>query len=342
MNKEILYEDIKTLDDPILIDLRSPSEHRSHKIIGSVNMPILNDEERKIVGTLYDSGEILESKKRAVAFASGKLPKLFDFIADQSAKRDVVLYCSRGGYRSTALFYFLNSMSIETFKLKGGYKSYRKYVMRKLDEYAERSTFVDLNGYTGVGKTKILSELKALGANVLDLEGLARHRGSLLGNLERRAQPSQKDFEAMIVEAFESFRGDVVFVESESHKIGDLFVPKVLHDAYYKKGIQVLITLPVEERVKNIRDEYVDYDEAFRASLTASLDELGRFIGKKRVRKYREYIDAGDYDEIIEDLIENYYDISYKTRKSGFKGTIENTSPEASAKKLFDAFVAER
>lgn len=339
MNKEILYEDVKKLNNPLLIDLRSKSEHDSAKIIDSVNFPILNDEERKIVGTLYDSGEILKSKKEAVKFGSYKLPEIFEYITEAKKTRDVVLYCSRGGYRSKALFYFLNSLSIEVFKLKGGYKSYRKYIMNNLEKYSNEFEFINLNGYTGVGKTKILKELENLGANVLNLEGLAHHRGSLLGNLEREIQPSQKDFEALIENKFESFNGKYVFVESESHKIGNLFVPKTLHDRYYKYGIQVLITLPIEERIKNIRDEYVNYDENFKNSLLNSLDELSRFIGKKRVESYIKPIEDEDYDVVIEDLIENYYDHSYKRNNRDFSIILDNRSPKKSAEILLEKFI---
>lgn len=336
MNREIVYDDIEQLHHPLLIDLRSASEHEAQKIIGSVNFPIMNEEERAVVGTLYDRGEILEAKKKAVSFASYKLPELFAFIADHSKERDIVLYCARGGYRSTALFYFLNSLSIQVFKLKGGYKSYRKSIMKRLDKYAREFRFITLNGGTGVGKTKILKELEKMGANVLDLEGLAHHKGSLLGNLENRPQPSQKNFEAMIAHQFESFRGNTVFVECESYRIGEVLVPKALHDAYAKDGTQVLVELSMEERLQNIKEDYVFDDEAFNASLMESLDNLARFIGKKRVRNYRDKISEGNYDFIIEDLIVNYYDHTYKLRSEGYDYTLENSDPRAAAKNLMD------
>lgn len=339
MNKEINYEEIKKLNNPLLIDMRSETEHEGAKIIGSVNFPILNSEEHKNVSILYDSGKVLESKKEAVKCASYKLPEFFNFVSDNTKKRDVVLYCSRGGYRSTAPFYLLNSLSVSVYKLKGGYKSYRKYIMKNLKEYSKNFEFINLNGYTGVGKTKILKELEKLGANVLNLEKLARHRGSLLGNLEENTQPSQKDFEALIENKLESFSGKYVFVECESYKIGKLFVPKVLHDRYYNDGVQVLVTLPIEERIKNIRDEYVNYDERFKDSLSKSLDDLSKFIGKKRVAKYKKLIQDEEYEVIIEDLIKNYYDISYKLKKSGYDFEIENLSPKESAGKLMEKFI---
>lgn len=339
MNKEINYEEIKKLNNPLLIDMRSETEHEGAKIIGSVNFPILNTEEHKNVSILYDSGEVLESKKEAVKYASDKLPEFFNFIADNAKEKDIVLYCSRGGYRSTAPFYLLNSLSMGVYKLKGGYKSYRKYIMKNLEEYSKNFKFINLNGYTGVGKTKILKELEKLGANVLNLEELASHRGSLLGNLEENIQPSQKDFEALIENKFESFSGKYVFVECESYKIGKLFVPKTLHDSYYNDGAQVLVTLPIDKRVENIKDEYVNYDEHFKKSLSKSLEDLSKFIGKKRVTMYKELIDNEEYEVIIEDLIKNYYDISYKLKNSGYDFTLDNSSPKESAKKLIEKFM---
>ncbi|WP_036730266.1 tRNA 2-selenouridine(34) synthase MnmH [Peptoniphilus mikwangii] len=323
--------------NPLYIDLRSEEEFSNETIPGSINLPILNNEERKIVGILYVNGNVEEAKSKAVKFASHKLTDYYNYIANNCRNRETVLYCSRGGYRSTVLFNLLKTLDEPVYKLNFGYKGYRKYVMNELPKLVSKFNFINLNGYTGCGKTQILYELKKLGADVLDLEKLANHRGSLLGHIGLNRQPSQKMFESFLFDELRNMNGTNIFIESESTKIGSITVPKYLYDAYSKSGSQILITSSIDFRIKNIKDEYISSENKnFKTEINDALDNLSRYISEKRLIKYKQCIKDEDYDTIIRELIEKYYDQNYSIKKADFALRIDNSNSKECAEKIFN------
>ncbi|MBS0312362.1 MAG: tRNA 2-selenouridine(34) synthase MnmH, partial [Proteobacteria bacterium] len=207
-----------------IIDVRSPGEFSEDHIPGAVNLPVLDDAERERVGTLYKQISSFEAKKVGAALVSRNIAKHLDawFIDKPKSYRPLV-YCWRGGSRSGSLTHVLQKIGFGAVQLEGGYKAYRRHVVAELDRLPALLTYRVVCGPTGSGKSRLLQALADAGAQVLDLEALAAHRGSLLGALPDQPQPSQKSFESAIWFALSRFdSAHPVFVESESKKIGAL------------------------------------------------------------------------------------------------------------------------
>ena len=315
MFKPTDYEEILKFNSPLFIDLRSEEEYEEGTISGAISMPVLSNEERKIVGTLYVSGDIKGAKEKGVEFFTPKLTEYYRRISEMEEEHDVVLFCARGGYRSTALFNLLKTLGHSVYKLNHGYKSYRRYVLNFLDTLGDYD-YVILKGYTGCGKTEILKELRERGENVLDLEGLERHRGSLFGGVGMGDQPSQKNFESALMESFKSFKPGPVFVEGESSRIGSINLPNQLIKAMAKSEKVFLIEDRLERRVERIKGDYLkDYGPDKKEEIISAFENLKRYISAERYENYLKMIDEENFDFIIEDLIIKYYDANYSIKK---------------------------
>ena len=315
MFKPTDYEEILKFKNPLFIDLRSEEEFEEGTISGAISMPVLSNEERKIVGTLYVSGDVKGAKEKGVEFFAPKLGSYYRRMSQMEEEHEVVLFCSRGGYRSTALFNLLKTLGHSVYKLNHGYKGYRRYVLKFLETLGDYD-YVVLKGYTGCGKTEILRELKSRGENVLDLEGLARHRGSLFGGVGMGSQPSQKTFESALTESFKSFKPGPVFVEGESSRIGSINLPNPLIKAMAKSEGVFLIEDSVERRVERIKSDYLkDYGPEKKEEIISAFENLKRYISAERYENYLKLIDEENFDFIIEDLIIKYYDANYSIKK---------------------------
>ena len=309
------YEEILKFKNPIFVDLRSEGEFEEGTIPGAISMPVLSNEERKIVGTLYVSGDVKGAKEKGVEFFAPKLGSYYRRISKMEEEHEVVLFCSRGGYRSTALFNLLKTLGHNVYKLNHGYKAYRRYVLNFIDTLGDYE-YVVLKGYTGCGKTEVLKELKGRGENVLDLEDLARHRGSLFGGVGMGAQPSQKTFESALMESFKSFEPGPVFVEGESSRIGSINLPNPLIKAMAKSERVFLIEDSVERRVERIKSDYLkDYGPYKKEEIVSAFENLKRYISAERYENYLKLIDEENFDFVIEDLIVKYYDANYSIKK---------------------------
>lgn len=316
----------------LFLDVRSPKEYEDAHIPGAVNLPLLDDEERVVVGTLYVQGDIEEAKRQGVLFVSQKFPAMMEEIFRLTREtRDLVIYCARGGYRSRSLFHLLrHGMDVPVSRLEGGYKAYRKYVREGLEERIAKHRFIVLDGMTGCGKTEILEELQDLGAQVLDLEGLANHRGSLLGGVGLGDQPSQKQFESALFDALEGEEGPI-FTEGESMRIGSLLLPKSLHEKM-RKSIRLRIDAPMDCRVARIREEYVK--EGNDEEILRALHSLGRYVNPKRLLAMEEKFCNQEVDSLIEELMTSYYDPKYRLGTEVEK-TYTNRDPKACAEEIW-------
>ncbi len=295
----------------IFVDMRSPKEFCDYKIPGAINLPILDDSEREIVGRTYVKESVEKAKYLGINFAKDKLPAYYEKIIDlKKSCDDLVLYCSRGGYRSNVFFTFLRALNVDVKKLIGGYKSYRKYIRENLDSSISQKEFIVLCGKTGVGKTEILNKLKSA-YPVLDLEELANHRGSNFGGIGLTLQPSQKYFESLLFEALDNDKKNF-FTEGESSKIGNIQLPKTLIEKI-SSGRKIIIEDEINSRIKRIKRDYnlSDRDEIYK-----SLLEIKKFISPEREKLYLEKFQEGDYDFLIRDLLLNYYDPHYKKNYS--------------------------
>lgn len=329
-----MFEDSKIEDvidkDFIYIDLRSPSEYKSSHIAGALNLPILDDDERKIVGTLYDNSQVEKAKLLAVKYASVKLSDFYEKIVNLTKEATPILYCSRGGMRSGVLFNFLRSMKIPVKKLHGGYKAYRNYQIEALKKMTEEIDFIVLDGYTGCGKTHIIEELKGLGLDTLNLEKCANHRGSILGAVLLSDQPSQKQFETNIFEELRKRKSNLVFVEAESIRIGKLNVPKYLFDKY-NSSKRILITSSLEKRKERIKKDYVHDNDL---ELIDTLKNLKKRINENLVDQMIKEIENKNYDTVIERLMVNYYDPHYKSSNKTFIKKFLNENSRDTALKI--------
>ena len=315
MFKATDYEEILKFKNPIFIDLRSEGEFEDGTILGAISMPVFSNEERKIVGTLYVSGDVNGAKEKGVEFFAPKLTDYYRRISLMEEDHEVVLFCSRGGFRSTALFNLLKTLGHKVYKLNHGYKSYRKYVLNFMGTLKDYK-YVVLKGYTGCGKTEILKELRKRGENVLDLEGLARHRGSLFGGIGMGLQPSQKTFESDLMESFKSFKQGPVFVEGESPRIGNINLPAQLIRAMAQTDKVFLIEDTIERRTERIKSDYLsDYGLEKKEEIISAFENLKRYISVKRYENYLKLVDEENFDLIIKDLMIKYYDANYSINK---------------------------
>ncbi|MHB8166355.1 MAG: tRNA 2-selenouridine(34) synthase MnmH, partial [Sulfuricella sp.] len=226
--EDLTLAQLARFDD--IIDVRSPSEFRDDHIPGAVNFPVLNDEERARVGTIYKQTSAFDAKKIGAALVARNIAgHVEQHFSDQPKNWRPLVYCWRGGSRSGAMTHILNQIGWRAQQLKGGYKAYRTMVLATLQTLPGRFRYRVICGPTGSGKSRLLTALDELGAQVLDLEGLAAHRGSILGSLPDADQPSQKLFESRLWEALQKFDPDhPVYVEAESKKIGNIRAPDAL------------------------------------------------------------------------------------------------------------------
>lgn len=291
-----------------IIDVRSPIEFNESTIPGSINIPVFNTEERAEVGTVYKQEGKEAAKKRGLEIFSAKLP---DFIeAFRQIDTPKTVFCWRGGMRSKTAATVLDLMGIHTYRLSGGFRTYRQWVVNQLEEMEFNKPYLYvLNGYTGAGKTAILKQLAENGYPVINLEGMANHRGSIFGHIGLEPN-NQKEFESQLVQALLHYQDTpFVFVEGESKRIGKASLPDFLYKRK-ENGIQLFIDMPMEERIQNILDDYQPWNspEAFM--------EAFRII-KKRIhtpiaKQIEEDLLAGRYADAVSLLLQYYYDPRYE------------------------------
>ncbi len=241
-----------------VIDARSPAEFAEDHLPGAVNWPVLDNDERREVGTEYVQVSAFDARKHGAAIVAKRIGELLDaHVRDKPHGWSPLVYCWRGGQRSGTLAWFLAQIGFRTTVLKGGYKAFREQVREQLKTLPEQFDYVVIAGRTGSGKTRLLHTLADAGAQVLDLEGLARHRGSVLGGLPHEPQPTQKAFETQVWTALSAFdRSRPVYVESESRKIGQLQLPTALLDRMRSVGRVVMLTMPDDARIQLLLEEY--------------------------------------------------------------------------------------
>lgn len=327
------YEELINMENLIFVDVRSEYEFQRETIPGAINIPILNNDERVEISTIYDNGDHECAKQLAVRYASVKLEDIYVKLLDLSENHNVCLFCYRGSMRSTVLFNIMKSMGLNIYRLKGGYKAYRKYVIENLDKLINSQEYVNINGYTGVGKTEILNYLEHSHKNVLNLEQLANHRGSVLGNAGLNEQPTQKMFESLLLDKLKSFDDKPVFVECESSKIGSLNIPKSLRQKYNSSHHQVMINSSLQNRIDRIKCDYLKNPHALE-DIKKGINHLSKYIGKNNSSILIDKLENEDYDSVIESLITKYYDINYAVKSKDFELEIDNENSEKCAEEI--------
>jgi tRNA 2-selenouridine synthase len=322
-----MFEPIEYSDAPknaLFIDVRSPSEYEHASIEGAINIPIFSDDERALIGTMYKQDSTDKAKQKGVDLVSVKLPTLFADIVKlkREMKRPIVLFCARGGYRSSSLAAFLNGMGERVFLLKGGYKGYRTHVRAELERFAEEKNFIVLHGNTGIGKTRILKALKEKGLDILDFEEGANHRGSILGSVGLGAPTTLKQFESYIFHRLIESKTSYIIVEAESRRIGKVFIPPSIHDKM-TKGIHVNLTADYDYRADILIEDYTSHP-TFHEDMEKAIRYLGKYIGQKRVDNYLNMMYAGQLKALAVDLMKNYYDPLYEHKADQIDYALEH------------------
>jgi tRNA 2-selenouridine synthase len=295
-----------------IIDVRSPAEFADDHIPGAVNWPVLDDEERRIVGTCYVQVSPFEARKIGAAMVARNIAAHIDrHVASQPKGWKPLVYCWRGGERSGTMSWFLDRIGFRARILQGGYKAYRAQVRANLDALPLALQFQVICGRTGSGKTRLLGALREAGAQVLDLEGLAAHRGSLLGALPGQAQPSQKAFESALWQALRGYAADrPVFVESESRMIGRLRVPEVLLRRMREESACLHLQVPTAARLALLLEDYAHLGQDVDR-FCAILDQLVELRSRAVVERWQAAARAGDLPTVFGELMELHYDPGY-------------------------------
>ncbi|HEV8312376.1 MAG TPA: tRNA 2-selenouridine(34) synthase MnmH [Burkholderiaceae bacterium] len=295
-----------------IIDVRSPAEFALDHLPGALNWPVLDDEERRIVGTLYVQVSPHEARKVGGAMVARNVARHLDaFVRDKPKQWKPLVYCWRGGQRSGSMAWFLGQIGFRTAQLAGGYKAFRAIVRDELERLPQQLDLRVLCGRTGSGKTRLLQALAAEGAQVLDLEALACHRGSVLGALPDRPQPSQKGFDTALWAALQALNpARPVFVESESAKIGNLRVPDALLTRM-RDAVCLALEMPDEARVQLLLEEYGFFAQR-PEEFCRLLDALTELRGKEQVHAWQDAARAGRWAEVFLDLMHTHYDPLYE------------------------------
>ncbi|WP_083961909.1 tRNA 2-selenouridine(34) synthase MnmH [Tepidiphilus margaritifer] len=296
-----------------IIDARSPSEFLEDHLPGAINLPVLDDTERRIVGTIYKQRSAFEARRLGAAWVAKNLARhLQERLQQYPPSWRPLVYCWRGGQRSAAFVTWLRLIGWPAAQLAGGYKTYRRWVLERLVDLPGHFAWRVLAGPTGSGKTRVLQALAQRGQQVLDLEALARHRGSILGSWPGgESQPSQKAFDTALVAALRRFDPHKpVFVEAESKRIGLVQLPEALHEAMRLAPMIVLDT-PQECRMQLLLEDYAWLGDEPEA-LARRLERFKGFVPNETLRRWHELALRRDLATLFAELIARHYDPLYR------------------------------
>ncbi len=318
----------------VFIDVRSENEYELDHIPNAVNIPILNNELREKTGILYKQVGHEEARIYGFQQIAPILPKIVEQIIALSKEAKVVIYCWRGGMRSQAVAAVLDIMRVPVIRLNKGYKGYRNYI----NEFWQKPfpfPVVVLNGFTGVGKTKIINAISVMphfANQTIDLEGLAGHRGSAFGAIGLMPQPSQKLFESRLWYATENFSyNKPVLVEGESKRIGNILIPDSLFNAM-QKGSCIFAYDTIENRVLKIIEDYEPQKAPL--AIVEAIERLKGSLGKEKTVSLAQSIKNGVYKPVVAMLLNDYYDPLYKhtkQRESNYNLKVDAANTEKAA-----------
>jgi tRNA 2-selenouridine synthase len=301
--------DLASFDE--IVDVRTPAEFALDHVPGAINAPVLSNDERVVIGTLYRTDPFGATRLGASMVATNIANHLRTTFAERPSTWRPVIYCWRGGKRSGSMSTWFNLIGWRAQPLAGGYKSYRRWVVEQLVQAPPQLRWVVLRGLTGCGKTRLLAALGNIGAQVLDLEALASHRGSLLGSLPNQPQPTQKAFDTRLVARLAQFDpAQPVFVEAESRSIGSIRLPAALSSAI-EKSPAVEVHASHESRIGYLGE---DYGHLFEDApfFKSQLDRLLELHGRAVLQHWHALIDEADSASLFTELIDLHYDPAYR------------------------------
>lgn len=291
-----------------IFDVRSPSEYAHAHIPNAISLPLFSDEERKVVGTAYKQESREQAIKIGLDYFGGKMRKMVEEIEAElkdSKDKRVIVHCWRGGMRSAGVAWLLDLYGYKVSTIIGGYKSYRQWIHQ---QFLQEQNYIVIGGYTGSGKTPVLHELKEKGSQAIDLEDLAKHRGSSFGSIDGIPQPTQEMFENLLGESLATVSKDeTVWLEDESQRIGNLNLPAPFWQAIRKAPV-CFLNIPFEERLNHIVEEYGE--ESIQHLIDATL-RIQKRLGGLETNNAVQYIEDGDLQNAFSILL-SYYDKHYK------------------------------
>jgi len=294
-----------------IIDARSPAEFAIDHIPGAINCPVLDNDERRIVGTIYKQQGAFEARRVGGAMVAANLARhLHDQFADQPAHWKPLVYCWRGGLRSGSMVAWLRLVGWDAQQLAGGYKPWRQHVLETIDRLCPQLTLRVICGATGSAKTRVLQSMREQGAQVLDLEALARHKGSMLGQLPGQPQPSQKAFENGLACGLEAYDlAQPVYVEAESRRIGRISLPTVLIERM-RASPCIELRAPSDARLDYLLRDYA-YLGADGEALALLLAPLVERHGKEIVQRWQAWARSAELRPLFGELATLHYDPMY-------------------------------
>ncbi|MBS4535993.1 tRNA 2-selenouridine(34) synthase MnmH [Clostridium sp. D2Q-14] len=312
MIERIKYKNTINRKNIVYIDVRSPKEYNEDTIPEAINIPVLDDNEREKIGYTYNHISKEKAQRMGLEYASKKLVNYYDKVKE-ILKEDkvVILFCYRGGMRSTSIAQILDIMNLPIYIIDGGYKEYRNFVINHLKNYKNKFKYIVLHGYTGVGKTKALVNLQNKGHGILDLENMAQNSGSVFGNIfYNNPSNGQKKFESLLLDKFMNLKEKYIFVESESKRIGNAIMPDFLYNDI-QNGYHVLLSTHIDNRVDIIAEDYLNNKFNNTELVINAIRKLKKRLGKENVQKLEEEFLKNNYKYVIKELMLNYYDPLY-------------------------------
>lgn len=303
------------LDTHCIIDARTPLEFSEDHLPGACNVPLLSNEERVEIGTLYKQQGPKAARIRGMELTAPRFPAIMHEIGALAGGRPIMVYCWRGGLRSKTVATILELTGFPVKQLIGGYKAFRNDISAAFENFIPPGPLVVLHGMTGIGKTTLLTHLQERGESVVDLEGLARHRGSAFGSLGlSQDELSQKHFETLVWDAFRRLPpGRPVYIEGESRRIGRMTLPGNLYDVM-QESYKVWCTASLETRVQRLTSEYGlrIYEDGLRESLL----RIRKKLGGDKYTEIAGYLERWEMAPFMTELIVSYYDrLYYKVRE---------------------------
>ena len=302
------------LDTHLVVDARTPLEFTEDHLPGAINVPLLSDDERVEIGTIYKQTGPHAARVRGLELTAHRFPAMVERIAAAAAGRPILVYCWRGGLRSRTITNILDLTGYRAVQLTGGYKAFRNHVAAQFAPFTPPGPLVVIHGMTGVGKTTFILGLREEGHSVVDLEGLACHRGSAFGELGLTQDLSQKRFETLVWDAFRRLPAGVpVIVEGESKRIGRMTLPGDLYEVM-QASTKVWCEASLETRVRRLTEEYGH--PAYREGMSQALERIRKRLGGETYAAIRGHLEQWEMEPFMTDLVRHYYDkVYYKTRE---------------------------
>jgi tRNA 2-selenouridine synthase len=287
-----------------VIDVRTPAEFEHAHIPGAINLPLFSNEERSVIGTLYLKKGSDDAMTKGLEFIRPKMKLLANSGYDIAPAGEALMHCWRGGMRSSSMAWLLNAVGIKTYTLTGGYRGYRRHTA---EWFGKPLKMFVLGGMTGSGKTEVLHSLQLKGVQIIDLENIAVHRGSVFGGIGLSEQPSTEQFENDLFSEIIKLSPELpVFIEDESLAIGKVFIPRIFYDGMSASTI-VILNVPFATRLNTIVKAY---SKGSREELINGVNRIGKRLGNENAAKAVKLIQLGDIEAAAE-IILKYYDRIY-------------------------------